>query len=207
MVVKVWVFNKKKFTRVLSNDEEIFYSEVSEVKAKRFLLSRSCIRIAMSNLFKKNPKNVNIEFIPNKPPNLKNELGFLSISYCKDAFLEGWSDEKLGIDIENKDRELISIFSLRRFFQEEEILKIISEKNKYHNDFLKSWVKKEALIKYSGLNLWRDSKDFIWDQKQNLGINRNRDLKVKVRQIRFMKWELGIASNHLSNSFPIICYE
>ena len=133
--------------------------------------------------FNADPKAIYLEFITNKAPALKKECGYLSTSYCKDAFLVGWSDKKLGIDIENKERQIISFDILRRFFKKEEILKILSKRNQSHNDFLKSWVIKEALIKYSGLNIWRDSKDFIWNQKENLGINTNRDLKVKVEQI------------------------
>ena len=54
-------------------------------------------------------------------------------------------------------------------------------------------------LKISVKKLKESNNTFLWNQKENLGINRNRDLKVKVEQIRFMKWELALASNNLSN--------
>ena len=43
---------------------------------------------------------------PGSPPELKNNLGFISISHCKDACLIGWSRYPIGVDIEDKIENL-----------------------------------------------------------------------------------------------------
>ena len=95
---------------------------------------------------------------PNKPPFLKNRLGFVSISHCKDGLIIGWSISKLGIDIESRNRPIV-IQKLSEFLlssKEKEYL--YSKRNNLREKFLSIWVRKEALIKFSHGKIIRDFK-------------------------------------------------
>ena len=38
MVVKIWLFNNKKHPKVLSNNEEVIFSQLSKIKKKFYYL-------------------------------------------------------------------------------------------------------------------------------------------------------------------------
>ena len=72
---------------------------LSRERANEYLFARAHARYFLSFIYKINPLNVPL-FSP-KYPILKNNLGYLSISHCKTAFLIGWSNIQLS-DIEGK---------------------------------------------------------------------------------------------------------
>ena len=63
------------------------------------------MRDALSDLFKMNPLQIPISADPGKPPKLPTGMGYISISHCIDAFIIGWHQENIGIDIERSDRD------------------------------------------------------------------------------------------------------
>ena len=67
--------------------------------------SRGCIRDVISKMKDLDPLHIPLTADPGKPPLLEEGWGHISISPCSDALLIGWSSEKIGVDIERKDRK------------------------------------------------------------------------------------------------------
>ena len=109
-------------THVSTSSELKIASNLSQARAKIFLETRYYMRDALSALFDINPMKVPITAHPGKPPELPNGMGYISISHCKDAFIIGWHQENIGIDIERSDRDFnesletptISAFSFKK---------------------------------------------------------------------------------------------
>ena len=201
--VKIWIFFKKEFKNFLTETDNNYASQLGGDRLKEYLLSRSYIRYALSILLEDDPFNIPLIAPPGKPPLLKND-GYISISHCRDAFLLAWSIEKIGIDIERFDRKIVSKNFATKFFNNVE-LEELNTSQFIENTLLKRWVVKESLIKWNLSSIFKNSKDWIWRYGEQKAFNYKEDLKVKVYQTRFEKWEIGIASNRIGNSFPIIC--
>ena len=109
-------------------------STLSPARAKVFLESRAYIRHSLSNLFMVTPLEIPIEAEPGKPPILPKNMGFISMSHCKDACVVAWHKEKIGIDLERIDR----------IFNYEAISKNTSQKR---NEFKNTNISKDLILK------------------------------------------------------------
>ncbi len=144
---------------------------------------------------------------PGKPPRLAEGWGYLSFSHCSDAILLGWSDEKLGVDIERTDRTFEAQAIANRFFNKKEI-EILSNLNKENMrlNVLEHWVVKEAAIKWQRGKLIQGLIDWSWDKKNNIAINRRLNYKLNINQLKYKEWHIAISSNKLkSKCYPMIC--
>jgi len=188
-------------THVSTSSELQIASNLSQARAKIFLESRYYMRDALSTLFNINPMKVPITAYPGKPPELPNDMGYISISHCKDAFIVGWHRENIGIDIERSDRDFNYQKLAKKYFQKENI------KNLYMNKYsiLKEWSAIEAAIKCDRGKLSRDIKEWKHDiNKENL-YHKSKKIKLNLIQIPFLYWTISIAyKNNLSYKLPII---
>ena len=149
--------------------------------------------------------NIPLQAPPGKPPFLKDGLGFVSISHCKDALLLGWSREKIGLDIEISNRVLNYQLIIEKFFFDNEI-KILSECeiNKSNKLALKMWILKEAAIKWQNGTIYKDLSN--WQVKDNLLLNKLTATKLNSYLINHRSWIIGIVLKKNSNTKnPIIC--
>ena len=161
------------------------------------------MRDALSALFNINPLNIPITANPGKPPKLPNGMGYISISHCKDAFIIGWHQENIGIDIERSDRDFNYQKLAKKYFQEENMKNY--NLNKYL--ILREWSAIEAAIKYDRGKLSSDIKEWKFKiNKENL-YHKSKKIKLNLIQIPLLDWTISIAyKNNVLNKLPkIIC--
>ena len=86
-------------THVSSPKEINVASNLSSSRAKVFLESRFYIRDALSKLFDLNPLEIPLRAYPGEPPTLPKGMGYISMSYCQNACIICWNQERIGINI------------------------------------------------------------------------------------------------------------
>lgn len=195
----LWLYSKKVDKKIITKKEELMMKYFSDRRKEEFMNSRSYLRISLAEIFNLHPLDIPIDATPGKPPKLPNKYGFTSLSHCNDAFLIAWSKEKIGIDIENKNRRVnpnvISKYLSLNVSKNNS--KISLNKNKLNEKFLEYWVIKESLIKWQNGNFFFDFKKWEWDKKNSIAIHRDLNFKVKTNISEFQKWKIGLASNLL----------
>ena len=111
----LWIIPKKNSPKYLTKEEFVSAKELSNPKKNKFFHSRSFIREVLSELLDINPLNVPLDGAFGKIPFIPPEFGYLSISHCENALLIGWSTEKIGVDIERKNRNFDANKIMKRF--------------------------------------------------------------------------------------------
>lgn len=203
----LWLCHKNKEEHLVSNEEKYWSKKLSKLKASTYLKARGYARYSLSNLFNINPLEIPLSAPPGKEPKLNMGWGNISISHCEDAILIGWSPNRLGIDIERKDRSFKAKKLLKRISMvyEEKSLKGLSSKD-LNQLFLKDWVIKEACYK------WQETKNvfdiFNWHLENDISYAKNlqRKMQVKVNLIKYKSWYISVANNSTGLiKYPIIC--
>ena len=126
--------------------EKIFYTDKSAYPD-----SESAIKQVLSEYF--NLKSVTIARNEHGKPYLENgrEIPlFFSVSHTENRLFIAFSDENVGIDVENLSRQTDYLPIIKRFSPEER-KEILSP-----TDFLRHWVAKESAIKWLGGSLAHD---------------------------------------------------
>ena len=126
--------------------EKIFYTDKSA-----YLDSESAIKQVLSEYF--NLKSVTIARNEHGKPYLENgrEIPlFFSVSHTENRLFIAFSDENVGIDVENLSRQTDYLPIIKRFSPEER-KEILSPA-----DFLRHWVAKESTIKWLGGSIAHD---------------------------------------------------
>ena len=103
-IPKIWFYEITGVQDVATLAELEIAKKLSHSRAKIFLESRGYIRKSLAELFDLDPLEVPITAKPGEPPKLPTEMGNISLSHCKDAVAIAWNRERIGIDIERKDR-------------------------------------------------------------------------------------------------------
>ena len=190
-------------THVSTSSELQIASNLSKARAKIFLETRYYMRDALSVLFDINPMKVPITAHPGEPPELPNGMGYISISHCKDAFIIGWHQQKIGIDIERSDRDFNYQTLARKYFRQDK--KANYNLNKY--SILKEWSAIEAAIKCERGKLSRDIKEWRYKMNDDNLYHKSKKIKLRLIQIPFLDWTISIAyKNKISYDLPkIIC--
>ncbi len=178
-------------------------STLSQARAKIFLETRYYIRDALSALFKINPIEIPITANPGEPPKLPKGMGYISISHCKDAFIIGWHQNNIGIDIERSDRDFNYQKLAKKYFREKNIIKY--NLNKY--SILKEWSAIEAAIKCDRGKLSKDLKEWKFQINEEILYHKSKNIKLNLIQLPFLDWTISIAyRKKISYDLPkIIC--
>tara|TARA_B100000963_G_scaffold99837_1_gene86289 strand:+ start:13 stop:507 length:495 start_codon:yes stop_codon:yes gene_type:complete len=159
------------------------------------------MRDALSSLFNINPMKVPISAYPGKPPELPNDMGYISISHCNDAFIIGWHQENIGIDIERSDRDFNYQKLAKKYFQKEKIENF--NMNKYL--ILREWSAIEAAIKCDRGKLSRDIKEWQYKINKEILYHKSKKIRLNLIQIPFLYWTISIAyKNNSTYKLPII---
>ena len=206
--MKIWLIENNTYKKnLISSEEKNIAQQMSGINREKFKFSRSCLRIALSDLLKVNPLDIDICNNSHEGPKFKKkELGFLSLSYCKSALLIGWSEKKIGVDIERYDRSANTSLIAKKFFTEKEF-QTLKKKDKLNNQkFIKYWVIKESIVKHQNSSFTYTAKNWQWNCDDSIACNLKSELKLKVNQFRFQKYEIGIACENLIDKSPIICF-
>ena len=204
-ILAIWSFRNDLPLKKITKNEHKFTQKMTDIRANQYIHSRGYVRYALSKIFNENPLDIPLNARPYHSPELPLNYGHISLSHCNDMLVVAWSMERIGIDIERKDRQITHIENFKKLFLDD--IKSIDNENIDRN-FLRSeildlWVTKESLIKwekssiFGGMQNWKLFKSF------NYAINSKSGLKVKIQTIDFYDWKIGIASNHSRNFYPL----
>ena len=201
IIVKLWFFPSNLNLKLISKEEKEWSSSLPEKRRQEYRYSRCYTRLALAQLFDMDPLSIPLFSEPGKPPSLYKGFGYVSISHCRDALLVGWSNSRIGIDIESTKRS-INIDRLSNYLLSNDEKLLIKNSNKQieKKEFLSIWVRKEALIKYSEGNLFRDFKSWKLNQKLSNANHINSSQCPSIKYIEYKKWLIGVASDSKSNN-------
>ena len=191
----------------ISIEEKKWVEKLPEKRGWIYHFSRGCVRDVMSNITGFNPLEIPLKADPGKPPVLAKGWGYISISHCSDALLIGWSKEKIGVDIERKDRNFRSQKLSKRFFSKFENLEIENlTTSQAKEQILKRWVVKEAAIKLQSEKISTNLKKWIWKNNSSFAYHEQLGYKVQISNHYYDKWTYAIALDTTDQiSKPIIC--
>ena len=148
----------------ISSEEKNWVNKLTTNKALIYHFSRGCVRNAIANMTGIDPLAIPLKADPGKPPLLEEGWGHISISHCSDALLIGWSSEKIGVDIERKDREFHAHKLSKRFFSKDENSGIENlTSNQAKEEVLNRWIIKEAAIKWHNGKISNNLSQWIWE--------------------------------------------
>ena len=191
----------------ISNEEKQWVTKLTTRRGWIYHFSRGCVRNVMSNMTGSDPLEIPLKADPGRPPILAEGWGHISMSHCSDALLIGWSTEKIGVDIERRDRKLKANQLSRRFFTEHENCEIEHlTPSQAKAQVLKRWVVKEAAIKWQSGKISTNLSQWIWENNSSFAYHKKLGYKVKIYKQNHEKWTYAIALN--GNSMinePIIC--
>ena len=161
----------------------------------------------MSNMTGLDPLDIPLIADPGKPPLLADGWGHISMSHCSDALLIGWSLEKIGVDIERKDRQFNAQKLSKRFFTNYENCEIENLTPRQAKELvLKRWVVKEAAIKWQSGKIATNINQWIWKNNSSFAYHKKLGHKIKVYEQNHDHWTYAIALNgDYITPKPIIC--
>ena len=191
----------------ISRKEEKWVKALTGEKSWTYHFTRGCIRSVISIMTGSDPLEVPLKADPGKPPLLAEGWGHISISHCHDALLIGWSNEKIGVDIERKDRKFEATKLSKRFFTQYENCEIENlTSSQAKKQILKRWTVKEAAIKWQRGKISTNLNQWIWENNSSFAYHKKLGYKVKIHEQEYNEWTYAIAlnQNSLVNN-PIIC--
>ena len=201
-ILQLWILPINDDKKIVSDYEKNLSKKLSPKRSKEFIYTRGCVRSVLANFFGMKPLEVPLEAPPGKPPKLKKGLGNITFSHCRDALFIGWSDIKVGVDIERKDRSLKYASLIQRFYCEEEKKELETlNQREQRQKTLKFWIIKEAAIKWQEGTISRDLPYWLIKEKQNKIYHKKLDIMLRTEYINYSLWSLGIA--HKSNNLEI----
>ena len=193
----------------LTIEEKLCANKLSAKKSKQFAHSRSHIRHALSELWGLPALSIPLDAPPGKAPELGSGWGHISISHCCDALLIGWSNEKIGVDIERSDRKFSAKKICSRYYshKEKQYLNNLTDKE-FNCAVLEKWIAKESCIKWQKGSIHSDLVEWIISEPVKYAIHNTIKYKVGVKCIDFGPWIISIASEKtLEMKRPIICLD
>ena len=191
----------------ISSEEKKWVQKLTKRRRWIYHFSRGCARNVLSNITGSDPLEIPLKADPGKPPLLAEGWGHISMSHCSDALLIGWSPERIGVDIERKDRKFQAHKLSRRFFtqlENHEIENLTPSQAK--EQILRRWVVKEAAIKWQSGKISNNLSQWVWENNSSFAYNQKLGYQVKVYKQTYKEWTCAIALNRkLILSKPIIC--
>ena len=177
-------------------------------RAKEYLFSRGHARYFLSFINNITPLEVPLFSPPGKVPFLKNNSGYVSISHCKSACLIGWSKYPIGVDIEIKNRKLLSEKILNKYYSnEEKSLLLKNDSKKFNKKVLDYWIIKESSFKIRGGNFFSELNNLVVNQKNNTVLNKKFNSTYKYFLITLFDWRISVSFDmRIKLIKPLICY-
>ena len=206
-VLGLWLFFMPSKLLPISNEEKKWVNKLTKKRGWIYHFSRGCIRNVISNMTDLDPLQIPLKADPGRPPLLGEGWGNISMSHCSDALLIGWSTEKIGVDIERKDRELHPHKLSKRFFTkyENQVIENLTS-SQAKEEVLRRWVVKEAAIKWQNAKISNNLREWVWENNSSFAYHEKLGVKVKVYKQNYKKWTYAIALNGKSIIYkPIIC--
>ncbi len=206
-LLPLWLFPINSPLKKISPAEEKIANLLTPIRAYQYKLARGYARFALSKFLQINALDIPLDALPGKAPKLNNNLGYISLSHCKDALLIGWSTAKVGIDIERSDRQLAASQLANRFFTKEELQRLKQfESSKLNSKVLENWVLKEAVIKWQRGQISKDCSYWNINQESSIASHEKLNYKVNICLRHYQSWLIGIAYSDLVHKDQIRIY-
>lgn len=174
---------------VLSAREWAWSEALPAAIARRYRASRALLRRRLGPLLQCPPGQVPLESPPGQPPRLVEAGGWLSLSHSGGALLLGWSPQPIGVDLEWAERPLEAAALVRRYFPSPERLQLEGlEPSALRAAVLRSWVIKEAAIKWRRRSLAQELRHWCWDHERRRLRHLRDDLAPPVSLRRLGPW-------------------
>ena len=201
--IYIWIYSNFNTEIICSIEEKKNASNMNKIRAKEYLLSRSLIRQSLSEILNIVPLEIPLTAPPGKPPKLKKGFGYISLSHTKGTILIGWNTEKIGVDIERKDRK-INEKVIKKVFSQQEIY----ENNILNNhNFLLGWTSKEAAIKWEEKSIFWNLFNWLWIKKEKKIINLINGTELDLINIDFKLWIISIATKRDGSKPKQYCFK
>jgi 4'-phosphopantetheinyl transferase len=151
------------------------------------------MRRLLGDLFGVDPRDLPLEVPPGLPPELASGWGAVSLSHCCDALLVGWAPDRLGVDLERRDRPLPAMALAERFFLEQERRALRGlEGQALREAVLDLWVVKEAAIKWQHGSIARDLSQWSCQLVTELAVHRTGGWTLAVQRWQVGDWTLAM---------------
>ena len=208
-VLGLWLFFMPSKLLPISNEEKECSEKLTRNRRWIYNFSRGCLREVISNMTGVNPLEIPLKADPGKPPILSEGWGYISLSHCSDALLIGWSKEKIGVDIERRDRKFQAHQLSKRFFNQYENHEIEDlPPSQVQEEVLTRWVVKEAAIKWQNGKISNNLSQWMWKNDSSFAYHKKLGHKVKIYKQSYKKWTYAIALNgNTTINEPIICID
>ena len=192
--MQFWLIPFSKEYKYISSKEEKISKKFNRKKEALYRFSRGYLRLCLSRVLGISSKDIPILSLPGQPPILPNKFGYVSMSHSKNSLLLGWSLKRIGVDIEDKGRNINLPRLLKSKWFKDEIKNIrdIDEKN-LKLEILKIWVMKEALIKSHFGSIIEDYDKWIIDFDNLIAKHNKLNINRYVVNDRIKDWTIGLA--------------
>ena len=202
-IPKIWFYEIKGVQDVATIEEITIAKKLSYPRAKIFLESRAYLRHSLALLFDLGPLEIPIIANPGQPPELPRGMGHLSLSHCKDAIVVAWHKEKIGIDIERKNR----IFNFEKIANKYFKRNGENNKNKINKKLiLNQWCAIEAAIKWDKGKLAKDIRQWNYSEEKKELFHEKKNLHLNLQHINFDQWTIALTLKEKLHFNPItIC--
>jgi 4'-phosphopantetheinyl transferase len=149
---------------LLSPLEQAWSETLPAAAAGRYRTSRTLLRLHLADVLECPPAVVPLHSPPGRPPQLEAGAGWVSLSHAVDALLLAWSPWPIGVDLESVDRRFDAAALQQRFFPRREQQQLGGlEGEALRLAVLRSWVHKEAAIKWHRGSLALDLRHWCFD--------------------------------------------
>ena len=206
-IIALWIVPIGSRLQPISLQEIEWKKKFSYIRAKQYEHSRGYVREALSHILEIPALEIPLFSPPGSPPELPDDMGYVSFSHCRDVLLIGWSPYNIGVDIERSDRFFEAKKILNGFFSnhEKKSLKDLTDKE-LNSEVLKLWVRKEAAIKWQRGSIFNDLSKWNFKLDSNKLENKEYGYIIKSFFINFEDWYISVACNNISEvEIPIIC--
>jgi len=202
-----WVVPKTAPLKPITFEEEQKATHLGSKKAYEYKHSRGYVRDSLSVLLKVPALSIPLNAEPGKTPQLEEGWGYISFSHCAEALLIAWSNQKIGVDIESKDRKInIELLSKRYFHSKNFDKKYLNQKEKIRIAILEQWVAREAAIKWQEGKLSKDFRKWDFDKSNKLGIHNSLGYSINIEVFNHQGYLIAIAlEKKLDSQQTIIC--
>ena len=206
-VLALWLIAMDAELKPISNKEAEWAKNLPLKRALQFKHSRGYLREVLSELLNLPALEIPLNAPPGKPPELPPGWGFVSLSHCYDCLFIGWSQKKIGVDLERTDRDFKVDKLINRFFDKLEIKNLLKLTQKEKRlKVLKQWVIKEAAIKWQRGSILEDFSRWKLSQDSSQAIHQSKGYKIDLYFVSYKYWFLAIVLDKGKlNSYPIFC--
>ena len=172
------------------SEREIAWSESLDPGIRwRYRRSRSLLRQRLAGLLGLAVEALPLHSPPGEAPQLRGDHGFLSLSHSGSGLLLAWSPWPIGVDLEDGRRPLAAASLLRRFFPPEEQRQLGGLGDEaLRQAVLRSWVHKEAAIKWRRRQLATELRFWRFDHISGALLHTAEDLRPECLGAKAGPW-------------------